>query len=116
MSDISIDTSELQALARELAAAGVKTEALASAKLSEIANKAKADAVSFAPQRTGDLKASIYLRGGKDWRIVGSDIRYAQFVEWGTSDTSPQPFINPAAAKAGERLYAEFQKLADPLG
>lgn len=108
---VSIDTADLKALAAELAANAVKVEAIAATNLSEIAQELQADAKSRAPVDTGALRDSIYIRGGKDFRTVGSDIRYARFVEYGTSDTSPQPFMNPAARKAEQSLLDEFRKL-----
>lgn len=115
MSDVSVDTSELTTLANELAAAAPKAERVSSTKLSEIAQQMRDDAVARAPEDTGDLKASIYLRGGKDYRMVGSELRYAFFVEFGTSDTAPQPYLWPAARTAEESLFRELEKLGDPF-
>jgi HK97 gp10 family phage protein len=46
-----------------------------------------------APEDTGALKASIQVV--PEGVEVGVD--YAAFVEYGTGDTSPQPFAGPAA-------------------
>jgi HK97 gp10 family phage protein len=48
---------------------------------------------SRAPVRTGTLKASI--RETEDGVIVGAP--YGAYVEYGTSDTAPQPFVTPSA-------------------
>lgn len=113
--DLSIDTDELRKLAGDLTASAAKTEAVSSAMMSKVAKDLHQDARSNTPVATGALRESIYLRGGKDYRTVGTDLRYAMFVEFGTSDTSPQPFIHPAARKAEQSLFDEFRKLADPL-
>lgn len=47
---------------------------------------------SFAPVATGALRASI--QATDDGVEVGVD--YGAFVEYGTSDTAPQPFAGPA--------------------
>lgn len=109
------DFSEVLALADELAEAGPKVEKVSSAKLSEVAAKLRDDAKTAAPVDTGALQASIYLRGGRDVRYVGSDIRYGSFVEFGTSKMSPRPWLFPAAGRAQERLLDEFRELGDPF-
>jgi HK97 gp10 family phage protein len=108
-----VDVSELEDLAALLVEAGVKADKISGERLREIATQLRDDAVAAAPVRTGDLAASIYMRGGKDFRRVGSDIRYAFFVEFGTSDTPPQPFLFPAARRAEDDLFREFERLAD---
>jgi len=50
-------------------------------------------AQSFAPVDTGRLQGSINAEGG----TVATDVEYAAFVEYGTSDTPAQPFMRPAA-------------------
>jgi HK97 gp10 family phage protein len=67
---------------------------------------------SFAPVDTGELRASIRVTG--DGVEVGAS--YGVYVEFGTSDTAPQPFvapavnraIKPAAADAGKRVLKQL--------
>lgn len=47
---------------------------------------------SLAPVLTGTLRESIVA----DEDGFGSDVDYAAFVEYGTSDTAPQPYMGPA--------------------
>ena len=44
-------------------------------------------AVSIAPVETGAYQASLYKTTDGDDVVVGSDIRYARYLEFGTSDT-----------------------------
>lgn len=47
---------------------------------------------SRVPVRTGQLRDSVIETD--DGITVGAD--YAGYVEYGTSDTAPQPFVNPS--------------------
>ena len=51
------------------------------------------EAKSRAPVLTGALQASIVA----DDDGVGPTVPYGGFVEYGTSDTPPQPYMGPAA-------------------
>lgn len=54
-------------------------------------------AADLAPVLTGALSASISAEVQSDAEvIVSSDVRYAAYVEFGTSDTPTQPFLRPA--------------------
>lgn len=110
------DLSEVDELADDLghAAAGIEM-ATETGVLSVVGQHLKADAIAAAPVHTGDLKASIYLRGGKGWRQVGSDLKQGFFQEHGTSVMPPQPWLYPAAGKAAEELVAALGEIADPL-
>lgn len=81
-------------LAAEVAAVEVK------AKVAQAAGVAAGieDAKSRAPVLTGTLRDSI----GPDEDGYGAGADYAAYVEFGTSDTAPQPFIGPSADKAEE--------------
>lgn len=56
------------------------------------------------PVDTGRLRASINWRLEADARgllaIVGTDVEYAPYVEFGTSRMSAQPFLRPALEAA----------------
>jgi hypothetical protein len=56
------------------------------------------DAKTRVPVLTGELRDSI----GPDEDGYGAGADYAPFVEYGTSDTAPQPFIGPSADRAEE--------------
>jgi HK97 gp10 family phage protein len=54
-------------------------------------------ASDLAPRLTGALAASIsaHATGPSEVEIV-ADVPYAAFVEYGTSDTEPAPYLRPA--------------------
>lgn len=90
----------LPQLVAELATEAVAVEAKAEAA-QRIASEVGADSArSFAPVDTGTLRDSIQV----DENGYSSDVRYAAFVEFGTSDTAPQPYIAPSA-EAAERAF-----------
>jgi HK97 gp10 family phage protein len=61
-------------------------------------------AVRLCAVDTGRLRASITWRLGKDARglvgIVGTNVEYAPFLEFGTRYMAAQPFLRPALASA----------------
>lgn len=86
----------LPQLVAELAeeAVAVKAKAEVAQKLG---SEAGADSArSYAPVLTGALRTSIEV----DKDGYGSDLDYAGFVEFGTSDTPPQPFMEPSSTVA----------------
>lgn len=108
---IEFDFSEVDRLAGDIAEAGPKAEKVSSTQLSKVAKHTQSAAKSHAPVDTGTLRDSITIRGGKDYRIVGSELRYAGFVEFGTSDTAPQPYIWPAARVAETELFEALRDI-----
>jgi HK97 gp10 family phage protein len=97
----------LAGLAREAATAGSNAAKAAT----EAAAKVQATAKSLAPKLTGALANSITTDVTQNGAEVGPTVRYAPFVEYGTSKDSPQPFMGPAA----ERHEDEFAQLLSDL-
>lgn len=66
-----------------------------------LAQQIRNDAVRAAPVDTGRLRQSIGVQkiGDGHYR-VGTNVRYAPFVEFGTRRTRAQPFLRPALEKA----------------
>ena len=112
---VDIDTSEVDALAADLAVAGAKAAAESSASLTEIAAQLRDWSVASAPVDTGELAGSIYVRGGAGFRIVGSDTVQGFFQEFGTSVMPPQPWLYGNANRAGDRLRARLEQIPDPV-
>lgn len=112
---VSFDVSQVEALADDLGAAPVKVEKVSSAKMTEIAAQLRDDAKAAAPVDTGDLRDSIEVQGGRDYRIVRATARHAFFVEFGTSDTPPQPYLWPQVPRAAEAMTEAFAELGDPF-
>lgn len=111
---VEFDASQLDDLANDLAAAAPKAVALSSATLTTISAKLRDDAKADVAVLTGDTKASIHVQGGQGWRIVVADDPAAFHLEFGTSDTAPQPFMWPQVPAAGAAMTAAFEAL-NPL-
>lgn len=49
------------------------------------------------PVDTGNLRNSItHEQGGENFEVVGSNVFYAPYVEYGTSRSKAQPYLKPA--------------------
>ena len=77
-------------------------------------DEAVEDAKRRAPVRTGKLRNSIYGRvivhkHGVEGQIV-SPAPSGKFVEIGTSDTRPHPFMRPAANRARRQMPDHVKK------
>lgn len=106
---MGVDSSEVQRLAADLAAAPAKVAGKSAHAVARTAQQTKRDAQRFAPVLTGALREGIDVEvSGLEASIV-STVRYSDYVEYGTSDTAPQPYMRPAADLAGGPL-------ADGLG
>ena len=86
-----------QLLARfaKAAALGEVAQHAGSAALAE---EVATDARAIVPVDTGTLRDSIHTEPGK----VVVTAPYAAFVEYGTADTSAQPYLRPAADTAND--------------
>lgn len=103
------DSSQVWHLAADLHAAPAKVTAGAVGDVSEAARDLQRNAQRFAPVLTGELREGIVVSGRGLSATVSSTVRYAGYVEYGTSDTAPQPHMRPAAELAAGPL-------ADDLG
>lgn len=112
---VEFDMSEVADLAAELGAAPARVMRLSSSTMTRIAGKLRDEAKAAAPVDTGELRDSLEIQGGDGYRIVRATARHAYFVEFGTSDTPPQPFLWPAAGRAGAAMSDAFEKLGDPF-
>jgi len=79
------------------------------AKMKRIVLQIERDAKSIAPVDTGNLRASIESRvirnnDGKITGVVGSNVKYAPFQEFGTSKMGAQPYLRPAVEKNRETV------------
>ena len=62
------------------------------------------------PVDTGKLRASITTEVGNLEAEVGTNVEYAPYVEFGTSEQSAQPFMRPALDKAITQLNKDMAK------
>lgn len=66
--------------------------------LSDTAKRIRDTARGYAPVRTGRLRDSINIQQPKKYEYsIGTDLFYAQFVEFGTRYQRAQPFMRPAS-------------------
>lgn len=93
-----VDASQLNALAIDLGAAGVRVANEAAKLTQQTALDIEGTAKGFAPVRTGNLRRSIHheMRQGGLEAEIGTDVEYAAFVEFGTSRMAPQAYMGPA--------------------
>ena len=111
---VTADMSEISNLADDLGRAAVKAKVASSAHMTAIAARLAADARRDVAVDTGETKDSISVRGSKNSRIVSATSRAAFFLEFGTSDTAPQPFMWSNAPAAAERLANALEGI-DPF-
>lgn len=74
--------------------------------LLRLALKMVNEAKRFCPVDTGRLRSSIAHKEGRDGKglfvDVGSSVKYAVAVEFGTKHSAAQPYLRPAYASAGQ--------------
>ena len=67
----------------------------------------------FCPVDTGRLRSSIQIvefNPQAPSAVVGTDVEYAEYVEFGTSRQSAQPYMRPAALEGEKILEDEAKK------
>ncbi|WKN47147.1 HK97-gp10 family putative phage morphogenesis protein [Nocardioides sp. Arc9.136] len=100
---LTLDTSEVRALASRVAGAGGRIGAQGSAVLRRAALAVEADAKALAPVDTGNLRNSISTTVSGDGRFgamsaeIGPTAEYGIYQEYGTSTQTGTPFMGPAA-------------------
>lgn len=111
MVSISFDAHELDELADDLFAVPAKVEAKSIMVVAKVARLTERNAQRFVPELTGALHRGITSHShGLSAEISasslagGADREYSDYVEYGTSDTRPQPYMRPAADLAYEPL------------
>lgn len=125
MNDFSIDTSELDRLAKDLAKADEPKRKEAIAATQRIGARVAQAARAAAPRDRPWLATQGIHR--KTWKprdgvhvdvFTGMDERGVNvgfYVEYGTSDTPPQPFLSPQTGWAGQELERELAQILDPF-
>ena len=67
--------------------------------LEEIGLTAEGYAKKKCPVDTGRLRNSISHASTEDTAYVGTNVEYAVYVEMGTVNTKPQPYLRPAVTE-----------------
>lgn len=62
---------------------------------------------------TGALVSSIQVDATAKYVFVGSSLKYAAWLEFGTRNMSARPWLNPALEKNRKNIRAIFQKKID---
>lgn len=70
-----------------------------------------------APYRTGTLRRSIHAEPvqGETAVMVGTDLEYAPFVEYGTSRMAARPFLRPAIDEHWDEVVREISAAMEDL-
>ena len=87
-------------------------------KASQIVRKTAADvearAKSIVPVDTGNLKNSIQTEMESDLTaVVGTNVEYAPYVEYGTYKMAARPYLGPAAEAVRPGFEAAMKALFD---
>jgi HK97 gp10 family phage protein len=90
LENIYLSTSQLTGkINAEIQAAGIECQALAK---------------QACPVDTGRLRSSIAYTAGENSCTVGTNVNYAEYVEFGTRKMGAQPFLYPAYEQALHNL------------
>jgi hypothetical protein len=115
---ISFDTSELDGLNEMLSAAAGRVAKERAVALERTATAIRTEAVQTArgyPHATGALAESIDVTGTPLTKIVGSPLREAFFLEYGSPNTGgPRPWLTGPARVGMTKLLVELGHVAEP--
>lgn len=122
MASFSIDASELNRLSVDLGQAAAKVGDRVRVVLKKTALDIEADAKSFVPVDTGNLRSSI---GHSDLRNlgqagsleveIGPTAAYGRFVEEGTSRIGPAAFMGPAFDRRTPDFISALEQAAGEI-
>jgi len=89
-----------------------RVEAAVLKSLSEAGMLVKTDAKLRCPVDTGNLRKSITSEVKQVDRSaeIGTNVEYAQYVEYGTKRTRAQPYLRPAGDENRDKIERIFQK------
>lgn len=107
---VEFDMSEVADLAGDLAKAGAKADRHAAKQLKAATSRLRDDIERDAPVLTGDTKSSVSMKMSRGVGTVTAGSA-AFYLEFGTSDTRPQPFVwrnIPPAVKQLTEALAEI--------
>lgn len=96
---IIVNTSGMTRLADRMLNAIPAVQRAIEGAVEKAVDEIHTDATSAAPVLTGELKGSIEKEVDGTHGRVFTELRYAQYVEFGTYKDQPQPFMTPAGDK-----------------
>lgn len=106
-----VDSSEVKRLADDLAETPAKTDVRAGRAVDDSSRDIERDAKAFAPVDKGELRASIHTTGHGMVREVVAGTDHAEYVEDGTSEMAPQPYMRPALDRHKEGLVHALEDI-----
>lgn len=113
---MTADAHEWKNLALDLSKAGQRAHDKAAQAIGKTAADITADAKSYVPVDTGNLKNSIgydtFNSGGEMGAEIGPTAGYGLHVEAGTSRMAPQPYLAPAFNRRVTGFEQAMSKLA----
>lgn len=63
------------------------------------------------PKKTGTLSRSIHMEPESDNSVlVGTDVKYAEYVEQGTARVKGRPYLQPALTENQQRIQNRVQR------
>jgi hypothetical protein len=68
------------------------------------------DATRIVPVLTGRLKASLNYKVENNTATVGTNVEYAEKIEYGGSQKAPQGYLRPAFYKNEDKIKEIFNK------
>jgi HK97 gp10 family phage protein len=93
---INVDVMGAEELAQALNRLDTAMQRRIQEQLAQWAQSVKADSEQRVPVRTGYLQSTIYAKT-QGWQVeLGAQTEYAAAVEFGTTYTQAQPYLNPA--------------------
>lgn len=116
---ISVDTSDLDNLIDQLGAAINRTPKERAAALRRAGDAteagARANVASYTAASTGELLSTITHHGTDLQRQVGSTVKQAALLEYGTPTTgAPRPWLTGPAESALDDLLSDLASAAEP--
>lgn len=110
MKNIEVDNKQLL---KHIAAIENNTDEIAHEIVTNLGAIAQKAARNMVPVDTGALKQSLTLEVDTNVATVGSSLEYAPYVEYGTVNQAPQPYLQPALAIAKQQADNVLKAVAD---
>jgi hypothetical protein len=113
---VTLDTSDLERLGALLDAAArsapVASDALLDVHGLRVLADATANAGSYTKASTGELRGAMFYERHQGVRRIGSNVRQAFFLEYGSPKTgAPDPWLSGPAERETEQMLASMAQV-----